>query len=124
MARVLVLDIEKPEVRTAECNELSDFYRELGVDIFDIAVRKIGGRYYDIFCDDMGLYRETPIVSAINNQDEPMLVGNLVFANHNDRGETTSLSDEDVNIIAGEMFVAVTSDGETKRVWPVVRCEY
>ena len=123
MARVLVLDIEG-DVRVAECSELDDFYRELKATIFDIATRKIGGKYFDIFCDDMGLYREKPIVSAVDSKDEPMLVGNLIFANHNDKGETTSLTDEDVQLISQNIFVAVTSDGKTSRVWPVVRCEY
>ncbi len=96
MARILVLDVEKNEIRQADCNDLDDYYRELGSDIFDIARRKINGRMFDIFCDDIGLFRENPIVSAVSSKGEPMLVGNLIFANHDAEGNTTSLSDEDI----------------------------
>lgn len=122
MARVLVLDVEKNEVRVAECNGIDDFYRELNAEPFDIAVRRIDGRAFDIFVDDMGLLRDPEFitVSAVNGAGEPMLVGNLVFANHDSEGNTTSLSDEDmVQIISAVKIV-----GDGKRVFPVVEVDY
>lgn len=111
MARVLVLDVRNKKVREAQCESLDDFYRELDADPFDIAVRKIGGQSYDIFCDDIGMWREQPIVSAIGPNGEPMLVGNLVFANHNQAGETTDLSDDDINRIIANMVIICKKDG-------------
>lgn len=34
MARVLVVDVKKRELRVAECKEIDDFYEELDADIF------------------------------------------------------------------------------------------
>lgn len=122
MARVLVLDTGTDEVRIAQCDALDDFYRELDAEPFDIARRNIGGRYYDIFVDDIGLFREDPVVSAINAQGEPMLVGNLIFTNHNEQGETISLSDED---IAGILHSVVRVYTEKRpHGYKAVMCEY
>lgn len=124
-ARVLVLDVKKPDVRQVVVEELADYYEQLACDTFDIARRQIGERYYDIFCDDIGLFREDAVVSAIDDHDNPMLVGNLLIANHDADGNTTSLTDDDLNIIGGEILVGVHIDAEGKiMVSPAVRCRY
>ena len=122
MAILLVLDVKKDTVRLAQCNELDDYYRELDVEIFDIARRKIGGQYYDIFVGDVGLYRENPVISAVSAKAEPMLVGNLIFANHDGSGETVSLNDSDIKRII-DSLVRIKSVDEDK--WHLaVTCEY
>ena len=103
------------------CDELEDFYKYLQCDTFDIATRKIGDKYYDIFVDDIGTFVENPIVSAINNNDEVMLVGNLIIANHDAEGNTTSLTTEDVKNISKQILVATYKDGHQQAV---LRCEY
>lgn len=124
-ARVLVIDTKKPDVRQVVVEELADYYEQLDCDTFDIARRQIGERYYDIFCDDIGLFLEDAIVSAIDDHDKPMLVGNLLIANHDADGNTTSLTDDDLNIIAGELLVGVHISADGKRtVSPAVRCRY
>ena len=65
-----------------QCEELDDYYKYLECDCFDIATRKINGVYFDIFCDDIGLFREDPKLTAVSPKNKPMLVGNLIFANH------------------------------------------
>lgn len=120
-ARVLVLDVGKSEVREAECESLDDFYRELNCDTFDITCRKIAGRYYDIFCDDNGLFVEDPKVSAIDSRMSPMLVGNLVFANHDSQGNTTSLTDEDIAWINANILMLVGDGFSYPVVYP---CDY
>ena len=126
MARVLVFDTEGEvnHFKLAECNELSDFYENLHCDTFDIANRDVGGKRFDIFVDDIGLFRENPRVSAIRlvgDDIEPMLVGNLVFANHNAQGETTSLSDDDINLIIQSSVAVMRFDGKVEFV---VVCDY
>lgn len=124
MAHCLVIDVEKDEIRGVECIELSDFYRELNCDVFDIARRYLAGKPYDIFCDDVGLFKEDAFVSAFNSEGEPMLVGNLVIANHDGEGNTTSLSHEDVAHILGNCigraFCKSRPDGYTV----LGNCEY
>lgn len=123
MARVLVLDVEKDELREAQCHNIDDFYRELNAEPFDIARRVIGGKPYDIFIDDMGLLKENPIVSAVDGSLTPMLVGNLVFANHDGSGNTVSLTDEDMVHIAsciGKAYSQARPDGYKI----LMKCEY
>ena len=100
MARVLVLDvIGRKGFYEAECNDLDDYYRELKCDTFDIATRKIGDKYFDMFVDDNGLFVEKPIPSVLDNALGVMLVGNVIFANHDEEGNTTSLTDADIDLI-------------------------
>jgi hypothetical protein len=122
MATVLVLDVNADKLRVAECIELEDFYRELDADMFDIAQRNIGGKAYDIFVDDIGLFRENPVVSAITKDLEPMLVGNLIFANHDVEGNTTSLTDEDMARILGNIVQVSTKNRPAG--YKAVLCEY
>lgn len=122
MARVLVLNVQNNEFHTAECSELSDFYRELGCDIFDIARRVVGDKAYDIFVDDMGLWKENPVVSAIDKNCNPMLVGNLIFANHDEQGNTTSLTDEDMARILSHAVHVITKNRPDG--YQAVVCEY
>lgn len=116
MARTLVLDTKKQEIRLTECKCLNDFYRELDAQPFDIVTRPIDGKLFDIFVDDCGLYRENPVVSAIDSEGNPMLVGNLVIANHDKKGNTTSLSDDDIKKIRKSIYWAKKKDGKTNLV--------
>jgi len=125
MARLLLLDITAESIddmiHAVTCNEIDDYYKYLKCDCFDIATRKIGSSYYDIFVDDNGLFVEHPVVSAIDEKThEPMLVGNLIFANHDSSGETTSLSADDVKNILENIGVAIFKDGHKQLV---VRCK-
>lgn len=117
-ARCLVLDvIDGKGFYEKEIETLQDFYDALKCDCFDVACRKIGDKYFDIFVDDIGLFSDNPIPSALDENLQPMLVGNLVFANHDNEGNTTSLSDEEIQIIkdksimvgsfAGKMWTAI-----------------
>lgn len=100
--KVLALDVQDGKglyETEIDNHDLDAVYAILKCDTFDIATRKIGGRYYDIFCDDEGLLKEEQIISAIEKGLTPMLVGNLMIANHDGAGETTGLSDADIVLI-------------------------
>lgn len=120
-ARLLLLTT-KGEFKEVQCGSLDDFYKHLECDCFDIAHRKVGGKKsYDIFVDDMGLLKDNPIPTALDSRFKPMLVGNLIFANHDNEGNTTSLSDEDIEYIKGcKVWVCDTSEGGCRWVaWPI-----
>lgn len=99
MARVLVLNVNGNEVHEADCSDLEDFYRELQAEPLDVVHYLVGDKYYDIFVDDEGLFRDVRVISAIDLLGKSILVGNLIFANHNEAGETTDLSDSDIDNI-------------------------
>lgn len=126
MARLLLLDIYEDRIQEVECNELDDYYKYLRCDCFDIARRKLDNKYFDIFVDDEGLLKDDPIVSAITIKREPMLVGNLIFANHDGQGNTVSLSDEDIKLIKSHILdMSVIKGSEVVRIGKVaVGVEY
>lgn len=111
-ARVLVLDVlGKKCTYEAEVEELDDFYKHLKCGCFDIATRKVGDKYFDMFVDDVGLFAENPVPSVFNaDTKEPMLVGNVIFANHDIEGNTTSLTDADICLIKEHLVVTVNKD--------------
>lgn len=73
---------------------LEAYYDALHCDCIDIVMRTIGGRAFDIVCDDEGLLKDEPKVSAVNDLGEPMLVGNLFICKSED-GELISLSEDE-----------------------------
>lgn len=80
-------------------NKLEDYYRELHCDLIDIQCRKIGEKFFDVICDDEGLFKEPAKISAVDNLGSPMFVGNLLIVNSKG-GETTTLTDLDVEYVA------------------------
>lgn len=120
-ARLLALDVIGGKgLYEVECDELQDFYEALKCRCFDIAYRKVGDRYFDIFCDDEGLFAEKPIVSAVDAGMKPALVGNLIFAHHDSAGNTTRVTDEDIEHIRAHMVTAIDYDSDPIKVWNVI----
>lgn len=95
--RGLLLNVVEDKVRIVEANGLDDYYRLMGCSVIDITQRKIAGKYYDIICDDEGLLKENPKISAITHMGQPVLVGNLIIAGEADAdGNLTDLLDTDI----------------------------
>lgn len=56
--KVLLLDTDRLQPQVVETEGgLDEWYRLLRCDLIDIVSRQIGGRYFDIICDDEGLLR-------------------------------------------------------------------
>jgi hypothetical protein len=85
--RAIVVEIPK---------DLNGYYKLLGCNTIDITRRKIGGKYYDIICDDEGLFKETVMVSAVDGSGSAMLVGKLLICNHDENGNEASLTQDDI----------------------------
>lgn len=99
------------------CNGLSDYYREIGCDCIDITSRIIGGKPFDIICDDEGLLKDNPVemLSMVYIYDDkfmPGLVGTLIFASHDTEGNTLDLSVEDELMIASHVRLVCIKAGE------------
>ena len=126
MARLLLIDVIDDKVKEVNIGEsdLDVFHEYLHCRCFDVTERKIGGKYFDIFCDDEGLLQDPqPPISAYSIKDnEPMLVGNLIIANHDMEGNTTDLSDEDIKLIK-ENLIFATSPAKPKG-YKLLACEY
>lgn len=95
-----ILDAKKQETRLAEIEaELEVYYDIIGTDIVEIPTRYIGGKAFDIICDEEALLKEEKIPSAINPSGTMPLFGTLIFAHHNDEGEMIGLDEEDIKIL-------------------------
>lgn len=92
-----------------ESEPLDTFYKHLHCDCFDITHRRVDGVWFDIFVDDIGLLKDSPI-SAVDKARQPALVGNLIFAHHDMAGNTTGLSDEDIQHIKRNRLIALKVD--------------
>ena len=105
----LLIDVKNNNVSVKMANSLKDYYRLTDCDVIDIVKRCIGGKYYNIICDDEGLLKENIIISAIDTERKPMLVGNLIVAGDtDDEGELLSLTDKDVDNILKHVKTAYT----------------
>ena len=68
-----LIDVENSNPYIAEIDgSIESYYQILKCDMFDIATRRIGENYYDIYCDDEGLLKCKPLVSAISSLLKPM----------------------------------------------------
>lgn len=108
-----------PTTLTIE-DDLKAYQTLIECDSIDIVRRFIGGKQYTIVCDDEGLLKEHPIISAVTKDGIVALVGNLVIAGlPNDEGELTSLTDKDVKEILRE--IAIVKHTETGKKYYAVK---
>ena len=93
---------EEPTVSFVTVNR--DDYKAINdmleIDIMDIVTRKIGEKYFTIICDDEGLLKDSPIVSAVDKNAKAHLVGNLLICKTTNYGNLKSLTEDDVYYIA------------------------
>ena len=81
-------------------DKLENWYKLLDCSTIDIVTRKVGKRTFDIICDDEGLFRDKPWISAVDHDYHPALVGRLFLCHHDEAGNLTSLEPDDVEYIA------------------------
>lgn len=121
--KALNINAKNGKIEVVDAKGLDDYYKYCDCDIIDVVQRTIGGKVYDIVCDDEGLLKANPIISAISSKMEPMLVGNLlIFGQANFDGEFTPLTDSDVEHIKNNAYVYVGDDNELHVL--VGNCEY
>ena len=124
--RGYLIDVENGKHGPVEVkgdNHLDQFYRLIGCQCIDIAVRKVGETYYNVVLDDEGLLVEDPITSAIDRTQRGMLAGNLViFGMDEQTMDLAPLTDDDVRNIRKNLMVAI--DTERQKMYSVVVMEY
>ena len=90
----------KPEYGTIERvsirKSLEGYYEALNCSCIDIVTRSIGGKNYEIVCDDEALCKEGAIVSAMSNKHEPMLFNRLFVAKSDGKEDLCSLSHDEI----------------------------
>lgn len=119
MVKGYLINVETGNFGPVEVDDsnFENYYTLLNIDTYDIVTRTIGGKEYTIVCDDEGLLKESPRISAIDKEQKPMLVGNLFICKTDYRsGNLKSLTDKDFSMITSKVQHAVTENA----VWPVL----
>lgn len=97
-------------------NTLEAYYSALNCSCIDIVERTIGvsEKYFTIVCDDEGLLKAAPCISAVSDFCEPMLVGNLFITDfdHN-AGDLASLSEQELEYVLDHIIFAASSHRST-----------
>ena len=102
----LLIDIESNEARIVTVEDtLQSYYHILNCDLIDIQTRFIGYETYTVVCDDEGLLKCKPIISAINYLDKPMFVGNLFVVKTDEDNNLTSLNDKDIEHLRSYFYM-------------------
>ena len=119
-----IIDTVKGTHGEINCNgDLQSYCDAINCDYIDIAYRQIDGVGFDIVRNAEGLLRYNPVISAMDKNGNIMLVGSLLFFHHNDNGEFTSLSDEDIVLLKKHVHTYThMTTGETIHV--MVGVEY
>ena len=109
--KMLMLDVEKRDVKMVEANGLDDYYRLIGCNYVDIIHRRIGDVEVEIVLDDEGLLVNAPKPSGIDVTGIPILFGNLLIASGRvtDDGELTELTQEEIDEIMDNVATITTS---------------
>lgn len=90
-------------------NSASAFAAEIGCLYIDVVKRTIGGKRYNIICDDDALGDENATIALLDRQNQNNnIFGTIIIAGEEDRyGELTDLSDDDIgNIVSRIGYVA------------------
>lgn len=77
-------------------DKLDTYYSLIGCDLIDIVSKRINGANFEIVCDDEGLLKDAPIITAVTADGAPALVGGLVVLRYGGDGELAGLNQEDV----------------------------
>jgi hypothetical protein len=109
-----VLNMKPPHPYTIESTNLESYYTALGCDVFDITTRKIGQNFYDIYCDDEGLLKCNPVLSAVDSDGAPALVGNLFICKHDEEGNTIGLESHELQEIIASTRTVFDIRGQYK----------
>jgi len=100
-------------------HDYTDLKTLLGIDSpITVATRKIGGKRFDIWCDDEGLLKGDEFialaVSIYPRYANEFLVGNLLIATSDSEGNTTGLSDNDIDLIKSNIHKVIDNPDKDK----------
>lgn len=118
--KMLFIDVTNEDVKVVTPASYHEYHDLIGCRCFDVTRRRVGDekREYEFICDDEGLLKSNPIISALNGS-EVMLVGNLLVAGKVDfEGDFTDITDDDVNYL--KKYIKYLVDISIGTVHPVL----
>lgn len=121
-----LIDVDKETAGAVTIdNTLEAMYRVMNCKWVEIAYRRIGSkkRFFDIYCDEEGLLKDDPKISAIDPLGNGMLVGNLLILNHDAAGNTISLTQDEIDYVR-KFVVKQGTRKYPKGYWMLSQCKY
>lgn len=91
-----------------EIKSYKDIAPLVGTDMWSTARRKFSGKMFNIYLDDIGLYSEHPVTTAVNTKYSERLVGNLLLTVMDGRGEDISLTEDDFKLLENSIILLNT----------------
>lgn len=108
----MLINVKKENATLVNYETLEDMQKLVDTDCITIVSRKIGNSFFDIVCDDEGLLKNEPIISAYNRNLEPELVGNLLITKYDFENENNvNLSVEDIKEINKNIIFSSVNKG-------------
>lgn len=121
--KVLFINVTDNTVKIMDITDnLDTYYNLINCRCIDIIERKIGNKYYDIVCDDEGLLKDNPKISALDPTGQPMLCGNLVIVRNDGKGNLIGLTNNDLANIWNELATIQTR--KYTEPYTVLVCDY
>jgi hypothetical protein len=78
--QVLIVDAKHNTIKETNINDnLETFYEIIGTDCVSIIGRKINGKMTQIICDEEGKLKAHQYISALSEEMNESLVGNLII---------------------------------------------
>lgn len=122
--KALLLNVYGDYIKVVDIeDDLHTYYRLLDCSMIEIVERKIGRKWFDVICDEEGTFQEQPKISAIDNLGRVMFVGNLLFMHHDEEGNMTGLSDNDIKYIKDRIQLMFTKN-HPQGYLMLTQCEY
>ena len=91
---------------------LEGYYKLLNCDCIDIARRSIGGKMFDIICDDEALLKADPVPAAADPQGRVQLFNRLFVVAFDGMEDIRSLTDDEINHVLRHCIRRVPYQGE------------
>lgn len=93
----------------------------LGIETpIDCVSRKVNGKAFDLWIDDEGALKDDDEITAITLSPSghacELILGRILVANHDEEGNTTGLSDDEMALVEGAMMTLKKYAGK-KTMW-------
>ena len=76
-------------------NALSEMYRIIDCDLVELVQVEVGGKFYDVYCDEKFLLKGKPTPTLYINARQ-VLCENLVFTTCNEEGKLGGVTEGDI----------------------------
>lgn len=117
------INTKEPEPKVIEVKpDYREYQKLCNSRVIDIVNIKIGGKPFDIICDDEFLLKSGQQVTALNLSGQPVLLGNLIICNFDDStGEEKSITEADIiHLLANTVILTTPEEHTPKLIWPAL----